>query len=179
LAKVYLSPVMSVVFILTLTAAITSSVDSALLAPASVFSQNLLRDLIPESISSLTLTRIATVAVAAGSAWLALSGTKALDLLQSSYTLGITPLVILGFALYQKTTYAAPAVVTSVIGLLVWLAHMIELLFPQSLAASTVLEAWFPLPITMLLINLASYTLVHLFAQAVANQSPVSILERH
>ena len=46
LANEFLSPWISVIFLLTMTAAITSSVDSALLAPASIFAQNFLKDIL-------------------------------------------------------------------------------------------------------------------------------------
>ncbi|NIB39872.1 sodium:solute symporter [Pseudomaricurvus alkylphenolicus] len=158
LAEKFLSPALSVIFILTLTAAITSTVDSALLGPASTFAQNLLRRRVPERISTLSLTRYCVVFVAVSSAALALSGTSAIDLLQSSFALGIPPLVILTFGIYQKQTYPAPAIVTSVLGLLVWGYDLVSLLagWKSETEASLI-----PMPLLMLIGSVAVYWITH------------------
>jgi len=167
----FLSPAMSVVFILTLTAAITSTVDSAMLGPASTFSQNLLRYYFKGSVSTLSLTRYCVVVVAVCSAALALSGTSAIDLLQSSYTLGIPPLVILTFALYQKKTYATPAVLTLYLGLLVWGYDMVKILVPGALP-EILPEDIMPLPLTVLLSSIAMYVISHKLIQSREGQVP-------
>ncbi len=156
LANEFLSPWMSVIFLLTMTAAITSSVDSALLAPASIFAQNFLKDILGSRFSTLTLTRFAIVAVACASAVLALSGAHAMDLLQSSYLLGLTPLVVLAFGLYQRRTYALPAIVTLSLGLFMWFYHMAHLLFPAQIDELP-LHGWLPLPLSVLLLTIAIY----------------------
>jgi len=161
----FLSPAMSVIFILTLTAAITSTVDSAMLGPASTFSQNLLRYYFKDSVSTLSLTRYCVVVVAACSAALALSGTSAIDLLQSSYTLGIPPLVILTFALYQKQTYSTPAVLTLYMGLFVWGYDMVKILAPVDLP-DLLPESIMPLPLTVLLLSIAMYVVSHKVIQS-------------
>ncbi len=160
LAHEYLSPWMSVIFLLTMTAAITSSVDSALLAPASIFAQNFLKDILGSRFSTLTLTRFAVVAVACASAALALSGAHAMDLLQSSYLLGLTPLVVLAFGLYQRRTYALPAILTLLLGLLMWFYHMAHLLFPAQIDELP-LPGWLPLPLSVLLLTVAIYFISH------------------
>lgn len=159
LAENYLSPWLSIVFMLAMTAAITSSIDSALLAPASIFSKNLLAYYCSDRISTLTLTRLAVIAVACASAALALSGTQAIDLLQSAYTLGLTPFVILTFALYQKQTYSQPAILAMTLGLLLWLHHIIDLLFPGRLFSLP--WADIPLPLSVLTLTLGTYITTH------------------
>ena len=161
MARQFMSPAMSVVFMLTLTAAITSTVDSALLGPASTFSQNLLRHWVKGKVSTLTLTRMAVAGVAIASASLALSGARAIDLLQSSYTLGIPPLVVLTFALYQKDTYSLSAIMTFLLGLLVWAYDMMLLLNPENFPNGNILSIYLPLPLVMLLLSTGTYLLCH------------------
>ncbi|BFM18436.1 sodium:solute symporter family protein [Maricurvus nonylphenolicus] len=160
LAENYLSPWLSVIFMLAMTAAITSSVDSAMLAPASIFSKNLLAYYFADKVSALTLTRLAVIAVACASAALAMTGTQAIDLLQSAYTLGLTPFVILTFALYQKQTYTLPAVLAMLLGLLLWFHHIVDLLMPGRLFALPFADI--PLPLSVLGLTLTTYILVHL-----------------
>ncbi|MEM1153635.1 MAG: sodium:solute symporter [Pseudomonadota bacterium] len=160
LVEQFLSPTMAIILMLTLTAAITSTVDSALLGPASTFAQNLLRHRVSSRVSTLSLTRYAIVFVALASVSLALSGTAAIDLLQSSFALGIPPLVILTFAIYQKTTYALPAVVTSVLGLCVWTYDLITMLFLEAHGMESV-DAFLPMPLLMLVLSVVVYLSVY------------------
>jgi len=128
LAVQYLSPTMSIIFILTIAAAVTSTIDSAMLAPASTIAKNLLKPILGDRIPTLLLVRICVVIISVLSVSIALSGSRALDLLQGSYSLGIPPLIVLFAALYQKTFYPAAAVVTLVSGLLLWSSDMLLLL---------------------------------------------------
>ncbi|MEM7234817.1 MAG: sodium:solute symporter family protein [Planctomycetota bacterium] len=116
----YLSEGLAVVFVLCIVSTILSSLDSAILAPSSVLAQNLLRHVVGERISVLTLTRLAMVAVTGASVFIALSEAKAFELLGSSYAMGIAPFVILCFALSKRRTYPAPAFLTLLTGLSVW-----------------------------------------------------------
>jgi solute:Na+ symporter, SSS family len=175
LAHEYLSPWMSVIFLLTMTAAITSSVDSALLAPASIFAQNFLKDILGSRFSTLTLTRYAIVAVACASAALALSGAHAMDLLQSSYLLGLTPLVVLAFGLYQRRTYALPAILTLLLGLFIWFYHMAHLLFPAQIDELP-LPGWLPLPLSVLLLTVATYLISHCILVATRRRHGIGVI---
>lgn len=125
LAEILLSPTIAVIFALTLTAAVTSSVDSGLLAPASVLARNVLGPLLGERVPLVRLTRWCVVLVALGSCSLALSGTQASELIQGTYALSIPPLVLLTAALYQKETRPLPAVLTLATGITLWLIQMI------------------------------------------------------
>jgi Na+/proline symporter len=125
LAEMLLSPTIAVIFALTLTAAVTSSVDSGLLAPASVLAKNVLQPFVSDRIGLVTLTRGCVILVAAGSCALALSGTRASELIQGTYALSIPPLVLLTAALYQKETRALPGILTLATGIALWLYQMI------------------------------------------------------
>jgi len=125
LAEQLLSPTIAVIFALTLTAAVTSSVDSGLLAPASVLARNILGPFLNDRVSLVTLTRFCVVVVAIGSCALALSGTRTSELIQGTYALSIPPLVLLTAALYQKETHPLPAVLTLSTGIGLWLYQMI------------------------------------------------------
>ncbi len=175
LAHEYLSPWMSVIFLLTMTAAITSSVDSALLAPASIFAQNFMKDILGSRFSTLTLTRFAIIAVAFASAALALSGAHAMDLLQSSYLLGLTPLVVVAFGLYQRRTYALPAIVALLLGLLMWFYHMAHLLFPAQIE-EFFLPDWLPLPLSVLLMTIAAYLITHCLLVLTRNRHSLAVI---
>ncbi len=125
LAEMLLSPTISVIFAITLTAAVTSSVDSGLLAPASVLARNVFGPLVKGKVDLVRLTRMCVVLVAAGSCTLALSGTQASELIQGTYALSIPPLVLLTAALYQKETRALPGIVTLATGIMLWLIQMV------------------------------------------------------
>ena len=120
LAEALLSPTIAVIFALTLTAAVTSSVDSGLLAPASVVARNIVGPFVKDRISLVTLTRICVVGIAALSAGMALSGTRAFDLIQGTYSLSLPSFVVLTAALYQKETRNLPGVLTLATGIGLW-----------------------------------------------------------
>jgi len=137
LATQFLSPTLSVIFILTIAAAVTSTIDSAMLAPASSIAQNLLRPMLPERIPTLRLVRICILVISLASVAAALSGTRALDLLQGSYSLGIPPLIVLVGALYQRKFYSKAAVITLVSGLLLWISDTAMLIANVELPANS------------------------------------------
>jgi Na+/proline symporter len=126
LAESVLSPAMAVIFALTLTAAVTSSVDSGLLAPASVLAKNLLHPAFNERFDLLVLTRWCVVGVGLGSAGMALSGLRAFELIQGSYALGIPGFVLLSFALFQRETAPLPGILTLSTGVALWLFQIVS-----------------------------------------------------
>ncbi len=157
LASQYLSPTVGIIFILTLAAAVTSTVDSAMLAPASTIAKNLLKPLLGDRIPTLLLVRLCVMVISIASVSAALSGTRALDLLQGSYSLGIPPLIVMFGALYQKTFYPLASVVTLLAGLLLWssdiLLQIVGIELP-ALAGSYII-------IAMLFGGTAVYVLMH------------------
>ena len=121
LAEMLFSPTLSVIFALTLTAAVTSSVDSGLLAPASVIARNIAGPILKDRISLITLTRISVVGIATISATLAMSGTRDSELIQATYSLTLPSFIVLTAALYQKDTRPLPAAMTIGVGIVLWL----------------------------------------------------------
>ncbi len=121
LAEQLFSPTLSVIFALTLTAAVTSSVDSGLLAPASVVARNVVGPILKDRISLITLTRISVVVIAVISAWVALSGTRAFDLIQGSYAATLPSFIVLWAALYHEDARKIPGTLTLVTGIGLWL----------------------------------------------------------
>lgn len=126
LAELLLSPTIAVIFALTLTAAVTSSVDSGLLAPASVVAKNILGPLLGERISLISLTRICIAVIAVTSAAMALSGTRAFELIQGTYAISLPSFVVLLAALYHKDTRPLPGVLTLATGMGLWLYEIVR-----------------------------------------------------
>lgn len=125
LAELLFTPTLSVIFALTLTAAVTSSVDSGLLAPASVIARNVAGPILKDRVSLITLTRISVVFIAVTSAAVAMSGTRASELIQASYSLTLPSFVVLFAALYHKDARKLPGVLTIGTGIALWLYEII------------------------------------------------------
>ncbi len=125
LAEMLFSPTLSVIFALTLTAAVTSSVDSGLLAPASVIARNVAGPILKERISLIALTRISVVLIAVVAATVAMSGTRASELIQVSYSLTLPSFIVLFAALYHEKAHKLPGVLTIGTGIVLWLYEII------------------------------------------------------
>lgn len=163
LAESILSPTMAVLFALTLTAAVTSSVDSGLLAPASVLAKNLLHPAFSGSIDLLALTRWCVVGVGVGSAGMALSGLRAFELIQGSYALGIPGFVLLSFALFQRQTTPLPGILTICTGVALWLFQIGSGLVAE-VSSREIFSPGFPL--LLLVASLAVYGVTDLVVKA-------------
>lgn len=121
MAKAFMSPTMRVVFVLGITSAILSTIDSAILAPSSVLAQNLLRHAVGDKVSVVTLTKVCIVLVSLIGVGFALSGERAFQHLEASYSVGIAIFVVLFFAVYQRSaTHPLPAILVLLLGLLTW-----------------------------------------------------------
>ncbi|MEE8586723.1 MAG: sodium:solute symporter family protein [Acidobacteriota bacterium] len=124
LAQTFLNPFTATVFLLTLTSAILSTIDSALLAPASVLSRNLLERFNRGRISSNQLTRLSILLVASASLGVAYLGEDAYALLEDAYTLPLVGLLVpLTMGLYGKPCGQRPAVWSMATGFGVWSIH--------------------------------------------------------
>jgi len=161
LAEQLLSPTIAVIFALTLTAAVTSSVDSGLLAPAAVLARNVIVPLTRGHFELIVLTRSCVVLIAIGSALLAMSGTRASELIQSNYAISLPPLVLLTAALYQRETHALPAILTLGAGIALWLFEVFSNALGSN-ASERLLTPGFPVVILVasILIYLVSDRLV-------------------
>ena len=157
LAAKFLSPTMSVVFVLTLMSAVMSSVDSGLLAPASVMAQNLLKPMLGERVGALNLVRWCVAFVTLCSVGFAVSGQGAFELLQRSYSVGIPPLVVMCFAVYGDDDHPLPALLTLGLGLFLWLGEIV-LAVVASDTAALLSDLPIPIPLVLLMASVTVYT---------------------
>ena len=124
LAAISLHPVMAVILSVTLMSVILSTIDGALLAPATV----LVHDLWPGSPTpgqqNLKRYRVGVVTIGLVSLGLALAGENAYALLEASYELGMVSLLApLVYALYAKTRHSVAAIGSMMVGTLFWALH--------------------------------------------------------
>ncbi|MCA9716695.1 MAG: hypothetical protein KC468_18630 [Myxococcales bacterium] len=124
-AQRLLSPGPLVLFMLTVLSLVLSTLDSALLAPATVLAQNLLRPLLGARASVLTLTRLSVLGFGVASAALALAGERAFTLLSSSYALGVAPFLLLSFAMWRAPRREASGLALLLLGLTTWLIEQL------------------------------------------------------
>jgi len=126
LADLLLSPALGVVFVLMLSSVVLSTIDSAILAPASVIAQNLMPKLGLGHISTLRRTELAVIGVALASFELARRGEDAYGLLESAYEIGLVSLLVpLLVGLWSQRGGERAAITGMLTGTGVWLAHWI------------------------------------------------------
>lgn len=138
LAGIFLSPAMTIVFVLAIFSAVLSTIDSAILAPATTLAHNGLRHLVPEKVSTLRLCHISVIAITAASVLVALSGERAYLLLEQCYAIGLAaffaPLVI---GLLVKEPSRTGGVLSMAVGLAIWpLEFVVEADIPFALIAA-------------------------------------------
>lgn len=133
LAQRLLSPALLLVFVLAVVSTVLSTVVSAVLAPAAVLSQNLLLPLrlrfglLQSEPARLGMQRVCVIMIAAASVVLALSGSDAYTLVESSYSLSLVG-TFAGFAfgLYRHTAPRVAALASMVVGVGLWLLHVCQ-----------------------------------------------------
>ncbi len=128
LARSFLSPVLAVIFIVALLSAVLSTIDSAILSPASVLAQNIVAKLVPHYSQqhSLGINRLAVLLVAAGSLVMAYLGENAYELLEDAYSLTLVGLFVpLMLGLYTVPRHRVAGVLSMLTGTVVWLAHTV------------------------------------------------------
>ena len=124
LAGVVLHPLPLLVFTLALVSAVLSTIDSAILSPASVLSQNLFAKLLGRKVRPLVLNRIAVVLVTLASVVLAYAGAGAYELLENAYALTLVGLLVpLVLGLWLPRCGIVPALAAMMVGTGVWLGH--------------------------------------------------------
>ncbi|HXV59681.1 MAG TPA: sodium:solute symporter family protein [Vicinamibacteria bacterium] len=124
LAHGFTQPFVAVTFTVMLASAVLSSIDSGILAPAAVLSENLFRYANRGRLSSLTLNRIAVAIVGAGSLAMAYSGQSAYGLLEDSYEVVFVSLFVpMAFAVYGWRCSGKAAVASMSSGILIWFVH--------------------------------------------------------
>lgn len=123
LAHVFLSPVFAVVFILALLSAVLSTIDSAILSPATVLAQNVFARFVPRA-RSLLLNHLAVLIVAGCALAMALLGESAYSLLEDAYELTLVGLLApLVLGLYTRRGGVAAATASMLAGSGFWLLH--------------------------------------------------------
>lgn len=122
IAGLFLHPAVAVVFVVALLSAVLSTIDSAILSPATVMAQNILPS--HKHIDSLLLNRLCVVIVAGCSLALAYKGESAWSMLEGAYSLTLVGLfvpMILG--LFTKPVSGWPALASMMAGAGIWLIH--------------------------------------------------------
>ncbi|MCB9676661.1 MAG: sodium:solute symporter family protein [Alphaproteobacteria bacterium] len=120
LAGSLLHPAVATVFTLTVASAVLSTIDSAILAPATVLARNVAGRFTPETIG---LHRLAVLVVGLGAMGVAFLGEDAYSLLEASYEIGMVSLLVpllmgVHWPRSERACLACMAVGTGL-----WLAH--------------------------------------------------------
>jgi SSS family solute:Na+ symporter len=156
LAHLFLSPAMAVIFVLALLSAILSTIDSAILSPASVLSHNVFSRW--SKMEPMKLTRYAVVLVSGLSVLVAYSGENAYTLLEEAYALTLVGLFVpMMFGLYSTPLSPRAAIASMLAGTVSWLTHFL-LGWEYFLSAVPAIGVWqVPDALGSLLIALLSY----------------------
>ncbi len=145
LASLFMNPWVAVIFVVTLMSAVLSTIDSALLAPASVIANNLVRRG-GEGAASLSVDRWAVFGVAVCSTGVALLGENAYSLLEGAYEIGLVSLLIpLAFGLASPRGGEGAALAAMGVGTGLWGVH--QLAGFEWFAEPWLAEAGIPLPV--------------------------------
>lgn len=124
LAHAFLHPVVAVIFVVAILSAILSTIDSAILSPASVLAQNLFPRF--GEADTLKSNRIAVLAVAVCSLVVAYAGESAYELLEEAYLLTMVGLFVpLVLGLYSKPRSGRAANASMIVGTGVWAVHFL------------------------------------------------------
>jgi Na+/proline symporter len=125
LASLFLSPALAVVFLVTVLSAVLSTIDSAILSPASVLGRNLLGRIPQRRVSPLRLQEISVVIVTACSLAFAYAGEDAYSLLELAYEIGLVGLLVpLAVGLYSARGGEPAALASMIVGTLAWAVHL-------------------------------------------------------
>jgi len=124
LAHAFLHPAVAVIFIVALLSAVLSTIDSAILSPASVLAQNVFPRF--GQADTLKSNRLAVLLVATASLVLAYFGESAYALLEEAYLLTMVGLVVpLLMGLYSRSTKESSAIWSMLAGTVVWAIHFV------------------------------------------------------
>jgi len=125
LASVFLNPFVAIVLVVAVLSAVLSTVDSAILSPASVLAQNLLPHAPGLRLSPLVASRVSVVFVTVASLVVAYLGESAYSLLESAYELPLVALFVpLTLGLWGGRGSERAALAAMATGSLVWLLHI-------------------------------------------------------
>jgi Na+/proline symporter len=126
LAQRLLSPGLAVIFLLAVVSAVLSTVDSAILSPASVLAQNVLSRIRQERFSALQLNQLSILLITVVRLVAAYMGEDAYSLLESAYEIGVVSLLVpLSLGLFTKGGSERAALVSMVTGTTAWAVHQL------------------------------------------------------
>lgn len=126
LAHGFTQPLVAVTFTVMLASAVLSSIDSGILAPAAVLSENLMRHVNRDRFSSLALNRAAVLVVGLGSLGMAYAGQSAYTLLEDSYEVAFVSLFVpMAFAVYGFRCTPGAAMGAMLAGMSIWFVHRV------------------------------------------------------
>jgi len=158
LASLFLSPATLIVFSVALISAVLSTIDSAILSPASVLAQNVFERANRGRLPSLTLNRLAVLLIAAGSVGVAYVGESAYKMLVDAYEVPFVGLFVpLVLGLTGIPARERAAVSSMAVGAGLWLLHYVAdwEYFLEPLA--TRWDALVPAPLAIVFISFLSY----------------------
>jgi Na+/proline symporter len=125
LAGLVLHPALAVVFVLAILSAVLSTLDSAILAPATVLAQNVFNRLPKGRAAPLLRNELAVLVVAAGSLAVAYAGEDAWSLLEPAYELGLVSLLVpLALGLWFRRGQERAALAAMIVGTALWTLHL-------------------------------------------------------
>ena len=125
LAHLFLEPPLAVILLLAVLSAVLSTMDSAILSPATVLAQNLFRRE-GQAHAGLGLHQLCVAGVTAASLGVAYLGQDAYSLLESAYEVGLVSLFApLALGLLGAAGGERSALVAMVVGTGLWLAHRV------------------------------------------------------
>lgn len=124
MALKYSSPVIQVLFFGALLSAILSTTSGAILAPATVLGENLVKPMFQSLTDArlLLVMRLGVVAIAAAAMWMALSGSSIFELVAQSSALSLVSLFVpLMAGLYWPSANEAGSLASMVAGMGTWI----------------------------------------------------------
>ncbi|MBL8890004.1 MAG: sodium:solute symporter family protein [Planctomycetaceae bacterium] len=122
--KLMSGPVL-VIFVLAVISAVLSTIDGAILSPASVLAQNLIPIAWSKQVGHVTVNRLAVLLVALCSLVTAYSGASAMELLEAAYSLMLVGLLVpLVGGLWLRRRPPIAAIAAMIVGTAVWLPHL-------------------------------------------------------
>ncbi len=125
LAHVFLTPGLTVLLVLAVLSAVLSTIDSAILSPASVIAQNVMHSGPDAPMSDLARNRLAVLGVGAASLAVAYVGEDAWSILETAYEVGLVSLFVpLAVGLRRHADGERPALAAMGVGTGAWLAHL-------------------------------------------------------
>jgi len=159
LAQLFLSPGMAVIFILVLMSAVLSTIDSAILSPASVLAQNLVwpawhARLEARGWTQLRVNRACVALVGGGALITAYLGENAYSLLEDAYALGMVSLLVpLLLGLHSERGGERAALLSMALGTGTWVLHLA--VGAAQFGGAWWPSAWLPLPVGLSCAGLA------------------------